>query len=83
MRSCSSTRSFLAFPNDVRKIIYTTHAIEVLNTSVGKAIRNKGLFPTDQAAPKLIWLALRNIEEWTNPPITCTLTTAFIPKSHG
>lgn len=62
---------FFAFPADVRKIIYTTNAIESLNASVRKAIRNKGHFPNDQAATKLIWLALRYItENWKNPPIT-------------
>ncbi len=59
------------FPADVRKIIYTTNVTESFNASVRKAIRNKGQFPSDQATTKLIWLALRNIEEkWRNPPIT-------------
>jgi transposase-like protein len=59
------------YENNVRKIIYTTDAIESLNTSVRKAVRNKGHFPSDQAATKLIWLALRDItENWKNPPIS-------------
>jgi putative transposase len=62
---------FFVFPTEVRKIIYTTNAIESLNASVRKAIRNKGHFPNDQAATKLIWLALRNItENWKKPPIS-------------
>lgn len=62
---------FFAFSAEVRRIIYTTNAIESLNASVRKAVRNKGHFPNDQAATKLIWLALRNIEEnWKNPPIS-------------
>ena len=62
---------FFAFADEVRKIIYTTNAIESLNSSVRKAIRNKGHFPSDAAATKLIWLALRNItENWKNPPIS-------------
>lgn len=61
---------FLAFDPAIRKIIYTTNAIESLNASVRKAVRNKGHFPTDQAATKLIWLALRYIVDgWKNPPI--------------
>lgn len=61
---------FFAFPAEVRKIIYTTNAIESLNASVRKAVRNKGHFPSDQAAIKLIWLALRTItENWKRPPI--------------
>jgi transposase-like protein len=52
-------------------IMPVTNAIETLNASVRKAVRNKGHFPSDQAATKLIWLALRNIaERWKNPPIS-------------
>lgn len=54
----------------MRKVIYTTNAIESLNASVRKAVRNKGHFRSDQAATKLIWLALRHItERRRNPPI--------------
>lgn len=70
-RNWEAVIPFFAFPAEVRKIIYTTNAIESLNASVRKAIRNKGHFPSDQAATKLIWLALRNIaEKWKNPPIS-------------
>ncbi len=70
-RNWEAVIPFFAFPADVRKIIYTTNAIESLNASVRKAIRNKGHFPNDQAATKRIWLALRYItENWKNPPIT-------------
>lgn len=70
-RNWTAVIPFFVFPAEVRKIIYTTNAIESLNASVRKAIRNKGHFPNDQAATKLIWLALRNIEEkWKNPPIS-------------
>jgi transposase-like protein len=62
---------FFAFAAPVRKIIYTTNAIESLHSGVRKSIRNKGHFPSDEAATKLIWLALRNItEKWKNPPIS-------------
>jgi transposase-like protein len=58
---------FFAFPAEVRKIIYTTNAIESLNASVRKAIRNKRHFLSDQTATKLRWLALRNIaQKWKN-----------------
>ena len=61
---------FFAFAEPVRKIIYTTNAIESLHSGVRKSIRNKGHFPSDEAATKLIWLALRNITaKWKNPPI--------------
>jgi putative transposase len=60
---------FFAFSPEVRKIIYTTNAIESLHSQVRKAIRNKGHFPSDEAATKLIYLALRNIAaKWQRPP---------------
>jgi putative transposase len=51
-----------AFSPEVRKILYTTHAIESLHSQVRRSIRNKGHFPSDEAASKLLYLALRNIE---------------------
>jgi putative transposase len=60
---------FFAFSPEVRRIIYTTNAIESLHSQVRKAIRNKGHFPSDEAATKLIYLALRNIMvKWKRPP---------------
>jgi len=60
---------FFAFSPEVRKILYTTNAIESLHSQVRKSIRNKGHFPSDEAASKLIYLALRNIEaKWKRPP---------------
>ena len=52
---------FFAFPPDIRRVIYTTNALESLNAQVRKIIKTRGHFPTDDAALKLIWLALRNI----------------------
>ena len=61
---------FFAYPSDVRRIIYTTNAIESLHSQVRKAVRGRGHFPSDEAATKLIWLVLRNITAgWTRPPI--------------
>jgi len=54
---------FLGFPPAVRKIIYTTNAIESLNYQVRKIIKNRGHFPTDDAVIKLIWLAIMDIED--------------------
>jgi len=54
---------FLAFPPDLRRIIYTTNAIESLNYQLRKIIKNRGHFPSDQAAVKLLWLAICNIED--------------------
>jgi putative transposase len=61
---------FFAYPEDVRRIIYTTNAIESLHSQVRKAVRGRGHFPSDEAATKLIWLVLRNVTaRWTRPPI--------------
>jgi putative transposase len=61
---------FFEFSDTIRKIIYTTNAIESLHSQVRKAVRVRGHFPGDEAALKLIWLVLRNIaEKWQRPPI--------------
>jgi transposase-like protein len=52
---------FFAFPPAVRQVIYTTNAIENIEARRGKIIKTRGHFPNDDAATKLIWLALRNI----------------------
>jgi putative transposase len=54
---------FLAFPPELRKIIYTTNAIESLNYQLRKIIKNRGHFPSDDAVIKLLWLAIRDIED--------------------
>jgi transposase-like protein len=52
-------------------MIYTTNAIESLNAQVCKAVRVRGYFPSEEAATKLIWLVLRNVQaRWKNPPVT-------------
>jgi putative transposase len=61
---------FFAFAREVRKILYTTNAIESLNGQVRKAVRVRGHFPSEEAATKLIWLVLRNVQaRWKSPPI--------------
>lgn len=58
---------FFAFPPPIRRVIYTTNAIESVNAGVRKIIKARGHFPTDEAAIKLIWLTLRNITaKWIN-----------------
>ena len=57
---------FLAFPPEVRRVIYTTNAIEALNRQLRKAIKTKGHFPSEDAARKLIYLAVTNaVPAWT------------------
>lgn len=60
---------FFAFPRDVRRIIYTTNAIEALNSRLRRAVRARGHFPNDDAATKLLYLVLnRSEKEWKMPP---------------
>lgn len=54
---------FLAFPPELRRVIYTTNAIESLNFQLRKIIKNRGHFPNDQAVVKLLWLAICDIED--------------------
>jgi transposase-like protein len=62
---------FFAYPPEVRKIIYTTNAIESMHMQLRKIVKNRGHFPNDEAASKLLFLALRNIEkDWKMPPVT-------------
>ena len=59
---------FLSYPDYIRKAIYTTNAIESLNRSLRKISKNRGSFPNDESALKLLYLALRNIsKKWTMP----------------
>ncbi len=61
---------FYAFPNEVRRLVYTTNAIEALNAKLRRAVRvrARGHFPTDEAALKLLFLVLnRSEKEWTMP----------------
>ncbi|HYJ87388.1 MAG TPA: IS256 family transposase [Pyrinomonadaceae bacterium] len=59
---------FFAHPPEIRKVIYTTNAIESLNMSLRKVTKARGSFPSDEAVFKLLYLALRNIEKkWTMP----------------
>jgi putative transposase len=62
-------RPFFAFPAEIRRLIYTTNAIESLNFQLRKVIKAKGHFPNDEAATKLLYLALRNVEKkWRSAP---------------
>jgi putative transposase len=59
---------FFAFPPEIRKVIYTTNAIESLNMSLRKVTKTRSSFPNDEALLKLLYLALRNIaKKWTLP----------------
>jgi putative transposase len=59
---------FFGYPADIRKVIYTTNAIESVNMSLRKVTKNRGSFPNDDAVTKLLYLALNNIaRKWTMP----------------
>ena len=59
---------FFAYPADIRKVIYTTNAVESLNMSLRKVIKTSGSFPNQEAAFKLLYLALEHIaKKWTMP----------------
>ena len=73
-RALSNVIPFFAFAPAVRRVIYTTNAIESVNARLRKIIKTRGHFPCDEAASKLIWLALRHItarwghaaQDWKN-----------------
>ena len=60
---------FFAFSQPIRRAIYTTNAIESLNSTVRRAVRTRGHFPNDRAATKLVYLALRAVQrKWRAQP---------------
>ncbi len=67
-RNWTEVIPFFAFPDDVRRMIYTTNAIEALNAKLRRAVRARGHFPTDEAALKLLFLVLSLTQkEWKMP----------------
>src|SRR3954471_23864878 len=68
-RAWTEVVPFYAFPADVRRLVYTTNAIEALNAKLRSAVRTRVHFPTDEAALKLLYLVLNRTErEWRMPP---------------
>ena len=68
-RAWSEVIPFYAFPDAVRRIVYTTNAIEALNAKLRRAVRARGHFPNDEAAIKLLFLVLnRSEKDWRMPP---------------
>jgi transposase-like protein len=64
-RAWTEVIPFFAFPPDVRRLIYTTNALENVHRQLRRILKTRGHFPNDDAATKLLWLALRNITlEW-------------------
>ena len=76
-RAWAEVIPFFAFPDEVRRIIYTTNAIEALNSKLRRAVRSRGHFPSDEAATKLLYLILnRSEKEWKMPPREWTMAKA-------
>ena len=76
-RNWSEVIPFFAFPDDVRRIIYTTNSIESLNAKLRRAVRSRGHFPTNDAALKLLFLVLNlAAKEWKMPPREWTMAKA-------
>ena len=76
-RAWAEVIPFFAFPEEVRRIIYTTNAIEALNSKLRRAVRSRGHFPSDEAATKLLYLILnRSEKEWKMPPREWTMAKA-------
>lgn len=58
----------IAFPEEIRRVIYTTNVIESMNRQIRKIVKNKGVFPTDESIKKILYLALKNAaKRWTMP----------------
>jgi len=69
---------FFAFAAEIRKVIYTTNAVESLNMSLHKIIKTRGSFPNEEAAVKLLYLALRNhSKKWTFVQSWCEALNRF------
>ena len=67
-RNWENLTTFFAYPADIRKAIYTTNAIESMNMTLRKVIKNKRVFPTDESVFKILYLAINNIsKKWTMP----------------
>jgi putative transposase len=71
--------SLFSFPEEIRKIIYTTNAVESLNMSLRKVIKTRASFPSEEAARKLLYLALRNVaQKWKPSPNWRTALNHFM-----
>ena len=68
LKNWENLTPFFAYPADVRRAIYTTNAIESMNMTLRKVIKNKRVFPNDEAVFKLLYLAINNVsKKWTMP----------------
>jgi putative transposase len=83
-RAWTEVVPFFAFPEEVRKIVYTTNAIEALNSKLRRAVRARGHFPSDDAAMKLLFLVLNRAEkEWKMAPREWAMAKAQFAILYG
>jgi putative transposase len=83
-RAWSEVIPFFAFPEEVRRIVYTTNAIEALKAQLRRAVRARGHFPSDEAATKLLYLILNWSEkEWRMPPREWSMAKARFADLFG
>ena len=71
MNNWDNLNTFYRYPRDIRKAIYTTNAIESLNSVIRKAIKNRKVFPSDDSAKKVIYLAIKAASKKWSKPIHC------------
>ena len=65
---CSNLVTLFDYPDDIRKVIYTTNAIESLNSVIRKSVKTRKVFPSDDAALKVVYLAIQSASKnWTMP----------------
>lgn len=69
LRSAALGQRIVNYPEDIRRAIYTTNAIESLNSVIRKAIKKRKLFPTDESARKVIFLAIQDASKRRTMPI--------------
>ncbi len=81
-RASGEVIPFFAFPDGVRRIVYTTNSIEALNSKLRRAVRARGHFPSDDAAPKRLYLN-RSEKEWKMPPHEWTMAKAQFAAIFG
>lgn len=83
-RAWAEVVPFYGFPEEVRRMVYTTTAIEALNSKLRRAVRARGHFPTDDAAMKLLFLVLNQSEkEWKMPPREWAMAKAQFAILYG
>ncbi len=71
------------YPMDIRRVIYTTNAIESVNRSLRKVIKTKAVFPDEESVFKLMYLALNNISKWWTRPIKIGKPLPYILLSYS